>query len=608
MSIVIYIKVDILYNYSSTKLEDYDMKKKAFILPAILISLALSACSFQAGGNSSLNSSETNTSSSQTTIPVQSINLNTTSMELIKGKKGEISIKSVMPKNATDKSVNFSSTNESVATVDQKGIVTAIEVGSASIIVKANDGSNVSAPCSVTVIENKVDSAFKKATKTLTYNDLDTAYNVNSFGNQKVLVLPVYFSNDKEKATADNRTLIEKSFFGTDEDCGWRSYKSYYEHASYNQVHFIGHVADWYASPYTTSQVSESVDLSRQIVSDAVGNFKKTNPSFDWSGYDQNNDGYIDQVSVIYATDYEQRTGSDITGLWGFRWQTTISDGMTGLEPYAFTWFSLKFLTNTKNYGGVPDGGLNTKIIIHEHGHMLGLSDYYDTTYAGSVDYVGSYDMQSNNVLDWNAFSKYSVGWVNPYYLDENIMKTEKTATITIGSSSLDGDCILVKGHEWNGMPFDEYLLIELFNPYAGNNAWDCTKAANGLGKGGIRIYHVDARCNGLPDYDSFNPNYSYRVKYDNDYSESEYHLLHLLQKGGTNTFGQKGQRDKCGESDLFKTGDSFCLGTHEGFRDYGTGFFLHETTFNDGNSLPYGIHFDKVTSSSATITFTYFE
>ena len=79
-------------------------------------------------------------------------------------------------------------------------------------------------------------------------------------------------------------------------------------------------------------------------------------------------------------------------------------------KPYKanpFSWFSLKFLKDTttgQHYGGVPEWGSNTRIIIHEHGHMLGLNDYYDTSYSGR-DLVGQWDMQSNNVFDWNAFS-----------------------------------------------------------------------------------------------------------------------------------------------------------------------------------------------------------
>ena len=57
----------------------------------------------------------------------------------------------VLPEDATDKSVTWSSDNESVATVVD-GVVTAVAAGTANITVKTNDGSNLSATCTITVI------------------------------------------------------------------------------------------------------------------------------------------------------------------------------------------------------------------------------------------------------------------------------------------------------------------------------------------------------------------------------------------------------------------------------------------------------------------------
>ena len=58
----------------------------------------------------------------------------------------------VLPELATDKSVEWSSSNESVATIDANGLVTAIAVGEAIITVTTVDGSNLSATCKVTVV------------------------------------------------------------------------------------------------------------------------------------------------------------------------------------------------------------------------------------------------------------------------------------------------------------------------------------------------------------------------------------------------------------------------------------------------------------------------
>lgn len=54
------------------------------------------------------------------------------------------------PDDATDKTVSWSSTNESVATVDSDGVVTAVGEGTATITVTTTDGG-FSASCQVSV-------------------------------------------------------------------------------------------------------------------------------------------------------------------------------------------------------------------------------------------------------------------------------------------------------------------------------------------------------------------------------------------------------------------------------------------------------------------------
>ena len=61
----------------------------------------------------------------------------------------------VLPSNATDKTVTFSSSNTNVATVDSNGKVTAKKVGTATITVKTNTG-NLTDTCNVTVINSNV--------------------------------------------------------------------------------------------------------------------------------------------------------------------------------------------------------------------------------------------------------------------------------------------------------------------------------------------------------------------------------------------------------------------------------------------------------------------
>lgn len=87
------------------------------------------------------------------TIGVTSITLNKTAiwMSAISGSE-TLTVTTVAPDDATDKSVTWSSSKTSVATVDETtGKVTGVAAGSAVITATANDGSGVKATCNVTV-------------------------------------------------------------------------------------------------------------------------------------------------------------------------------------------------------------------------------------------------------------------------------------------------------------------------------------------------------------------------------------------------------------------------------------------------------------------------
>lgn len=87
-------------------------------------------------------------------VKVESITLSQTSLEL-NVDDTETIVATVLPEKAHQK-VNWSSSNETVATVDENGVVTAIEEGTAIITCTATDGSGVSATCEVTITPNAV--------------------------------------------------------------------------------------------------------------------------------------------------------------------------------------------------------------------------------------------------------------------------------------------------------------------------------------------------------------------------------------------------------------------------------------------------------------------
>ena len=84
---------------------------------------------------------------------VESITVAISSATIVKGQTAAVSAV-ILPADAADKSVTWSSSNPSVATVSQTGVVTAVLEGTADIIATAKDGSGKSGRIAVTVIDN----------------------------------------------------------------------------------------------------------------------------------------------------------------------------------------------------------------------------------------------------------------------------------------------------------------------------------------------------------------------------------------------------------------------------------------------------------------------
>lgn len=98
-----------------------------------------------------INNINTELSASDQEIPVESIELDQTSITLTIGETNEQQLTAtILPENATDKTVNWISNNPEIATVEN-GIVRGISAGETDIIVKANDNENIIATCHVIV-------------------------------------------------------------------------------------------------------------------------------------------------------------------------------------------------------------------------------------------------------------------------------------------------------------------------------------------------------------------------------------------------------------------------------------------------------------------------
>lgn len=83
-------------------------------------------------------------------IPVSEISLDNTEVTLDKRTTLQL-IATVLPEFCRNNTLTWTSDNEEVATVDENGLITTVDEGTATITATANDGSGVSASCVVTV-------------------------------------------------------------------------------------------------------------------------------------------------------------------------------------------------------------------------------------------------------------------------------------------------------------------------------------------------------------------------------------------------------------------------------------------------------------------------
>lgn len=82
-------------------------------------------------------------------VLVATLTLDITNKEAVAGDTFQLTA-TVTPSDATNQKLEWSSSDEEVATVDENGLVTVVSAGTCTITVKTTDGSNLSATCTLT--------------------------------------------------------------------------------------------------------------------------------------------------------------------------------------------------------------------------------------------------------------------------------------------------------------------------------------------------------------------------------------------------------------------------------------------------------------------------
>ena len=424
-----------------------------------------------------------------------------------------------------------------------------------------------------------------------------------STGTAKILVIPVWFTDSdsyiSSKKKESVRNDIYTAYFGTNEETGWRSVKTYYEEESHGALTYTGTVSEWYECGKSEERYHTDGSYpgkTMTLVSNATAWYFSHHDE-NRRDYDGNHDGYLDGVVLIYgAPDYSAARKYDRSNMWAYTYWMQDSSLNSILEPgeNVFFWASYDFMyspgTPATNHTGVPTkpyGSGDTKhcnidahTYIHEMGHMFGLDDYYD--YSGQFSPAGGFSMQDKNVGGHDPFSILSLGWGKAYIPTESV-------NINLKPLSTTGEMIILSPN-WNefNSPFDEYLVLEYFTP-TGVNEFDSTynyrgSSPAGSKKSGIRLWHIDARLlYANSELSSFSINHvttdpsselgrvtlmmtntyeiegqesGYITYLGSDYAD--YKLLKYVRND--KTIETHKTTDQMKESNLFKKGDSFTM------------------------------------------------
>jgi len=546
-------------------------------------------------------------------IAVTGLSLENESLSIGSGKR-QVAKASVIPSNATNKALTWTSDNEEVATVSD-GEILGVSVGTANINVTTVDGG-FTKTIAVTISEVTYNN-FSKATevdKHWNLQDLKKAGDLNAIpttsASQNILVIPIEIKDYPftNKTITDINTL----FNGTSSDTNyWESVKSFYDKSSFGNQNLTFTIADKYVTNLNASEVAALNAYDAQyftdvVVRQAVSDYKTKNGNTSTQNFDSDNDGFIDAVWMIYsAPNYSNSTTikNISTDYWAYVfWDYNQKSNLTSPVQNAYAWASYDFM-----YEGGGVNKIDGHTYIHETGHLLGLDDYYNYDDDSSYSPMGGVDMMDYNVIDHNVWTKMTLGWQKPYVVTGD-------ADITINPSQDNGDAILIADN-WNGTSYDEFMMVEFYTP-TGLNTLDSTTKYNGsypLGftEKGIRIMHVDSRI-GKKSYSStsgwyfngyFEPttlplsgNNYYDLAHSNTPSfsaEGEYRLIHTIQATNENTYKNGGEAKN---ADLFQAGDHFTMET------FGANFFHKKTTLNNGNALGYTIEILSISDTEATI------
>lgn len=222
------------------------------------------------------------------------------------------------------------------------------------------------------------------------------------------------------------------------------------------------------------------------------------NSGVNFSLYDNDNDGIVDNVFVFFAGEDEADYYSDEDCIWSHAWYLYQGAKITAryngklIDSYACT-SELTWVSETSTVLA----GIGT--FCHEYSHTFGLPDFYDTDYGGSS--ATDDDPYINMAAGLWMFTALMDGGnqnnnsnTPPYYncIEREYLGMSVPEILTAGEHTLEPVHLNGKFYRINTEDPDEYFLLECRS----NTGWDKyvnERSQTNYNKGrGLLLYHID--------------------------------------------------------------------------------------------------------------------
>jgi len=210
----------------------------------------------------------------------------------------------------------------------------------------------------------------------------------------------------------------------------------------------------------------------REMVIDAC-NLANAN-GVDFSQYDVDNDGIVDNVFVYYAGHNEAENAPAET-IWPHRWSLSTNLVLNGkrIIGYACT-------SELRGSSGTTMCGIGT--FAHEFGHVYGLPDYYATNDANhhtvsrwNIMDAGAYLNEGRTPPTYSAYDRFFLGWLTPTLLKSPL-------DVTLPDLKSSNKAYIISSTDNHNMSGSNPNPLEFFTlEYRSRTGWDAYLPNSGM-------------------------------------------------------------------------------------------------------------------------------